>query len=161
MSYKPFEFDPFKLAGIDPDDIPKKERKAALRDVATYVQEEILSNTAAGTPSVEGGKWKKKLSPGYKEVKKEESGVTIANLELTGEMMDSFQAKANIAAETITLKVSADQAGKADGNLTGSYGESRADYSRAREFMPHKRGQKLTEEIVDGIRDILERYKKD
>lgn len=161
MSYKPYEFDPFKVAGVDPDAIPRRERGAVLREVATFVKEQVLSNTAAGEPSVEGGKWKRKLSQEYKDgVKKDESSVTYANLELTGEMMDSFDARVNVGAGTITLQVGKDQADKADGNLTGSYGKARPDYSRAREFMPHRKGQQLTSEIVEGIKEIIERRGK-
>lgn len=161
MSYKPFEFDPFKVAGVDPDTIPRKDRGPVLREVATFVKEQVLSNTAAGEPSVEGGKWKRKLSPEYKDGrKKEESSVTYANLELTGEMMDSFDARVNVGAGTITLQVGKDQEDKADGNLTGSYGKGRPDYSRAREFMPHRKGQKLSDEIVAGIKEIIERRGK-
>lgn len=160
MSYKPYEFDPFKETGVDPDSVPKRELGNALRDCAEFAKEKVLANTAAGKTSVEGGQWKKKLSPDYKEVKAEESSVTFANLELTGALMDSFDAKPSVRRRTITLEVSEDQEGKADGNLTGSYGQGRPNYSRAREFMPHRRGQSLSPEIVEGMRKILERYGK-
>lgn len=160
MSYKPYEFDPFKVTGVDPSTIPARDLGAAMRDAAEFAKEKVLSNTAAGRTSVDGGVWKKKLSKEYKGVKAEESSVTYANLELTGQMMDSFDASVSVRRRTITLEVDEDQEGKADGNLTGSYGKGRADYSRAREFMPHRRGQKLTPEIIEGMRKILERYGK-
>ena len=144
--------DVFKETGVK---VPKKQQRAALRDAADYIHEQILSNCGEGKTSVEGGKWKRRLSPEYKKRKAEESTATFANLELEGDLLDSLTVKP--ADGKIEIQVSDDQRDKAEGNLLGSYGRA-PDASKAREFMPHARGQKLTKEIMEGVADILREY---
>ncbi len=159
MSSLKFDFDPFKATGISRSSIPAEDQANALEEAATLVKEMILENTGKGRTSVEGGEWKRSLTPEYKKVKAHESSSAFANLELTGDMMNAFDTL--VKAGKIRLEVSADQADKAEGNLTGSYGRGSPDYSKAREFMPHRRGQKLDSDILDGVREVLERYVKE
>lgn len=147
-----YNFDPMKATGIK---VPKDSREQALDEVATFVKEQILSNTADGRTSVKGGKWKRSLSPEYKKVKAEESSVGYANLELTGEMLDALETY--VDGRRVAIEIGGDQEGKAEGNLLGSYGRS-PDPSKAREFMPHKRGQELSPSIMRGVAEILRRY---
>lgn len=144
--------DIFKDTGIT---VPKAQRREALSAAADYIKEQILSRTADGKTSVQGGKWKRSLSPEYKKLKQAETGVGFANMELHGDMLDSFDVKPE--GDRIRIEVGSDQVDKAEGNLLGSYGSS-PDPAKAREFMPHVRGQKLHKEILAGVADILREY---
>lgn len=150
-----YDFDPMALTGIK---VPKEDREAALADVATYVKEQILSKSADGESSVRGGRWKKKLTPGYLERKKEESGVGYADMQLTGDMLDALQTE--VVGRKVRIEIAGDEADKAEGNLLGSYGRD-PDPSKAREFMPHKKGQQLSPDIVAGVKSILKRYEEE
>lgn len=150
-----YNFDPMKLTGIK---VPKESRDQALEEVATFVKEAILSNTADGKTSVKNGKWKRSLTPEYKKRKAEESSVGFANMELTGDMLDALDTY--VDGRRVAIEIRGDEADKAEGNLLGSYGRS-PDPGKAREFMPHKRGQELSSDIQRGIAQILKRYEEE
>lgn len=145
-------FDPFKETGVD---VPAENRREALEAAADYVKEQILLFSGEGKTSVAGGLWKRGLSPEYKEEKAEESSVTYSNVELTGDMMDALEVEPE--GERLRVEITGDQRDKAEGNLLGSYGRE-PNEDKAREFMPHKRGQHFRKEIIDGLRELLESY---
>jgi len=150
------DFDPEKLAGIK---IARGAKREALEEVAEFVREAILSNSAEGKTSVAGGRWKRKITKDYwKNVKSEESSANYANMELTGDMLDALQTK--VVSGKVRIEIAGAEEPKAEGNLLGSYGRA-PDSSQAREFMPHRRGQQLSPDIVAGIKQILERYEED
>lgn len=149
-----YDFDPMKLTGVK---VPRASRADARDEVADFVKEQILSRTADGRTSVKGGKWKRTLSPEYKKKKSEESSADFANLELTGDMLDALET--SVVGKNIRIEVAGDEAGKAEGNLTGSYGRS-PNLKNARQFMPVD-DQELSPEIVSGIKKILQRYEDD
>jgi hypothetical protein len=152
------EFDPFKLTGVKPSK-SRDSRDAALAEVADFVKESILNNCASGKTSIDGGLWKKKLTPEYKKEKLKESGVGFANLELHGDLLDSLDTK--VAGKKIIIEITdSAELGKAEGNLIGSYGRD-PNPDNAREFMPHKRGDRLTPEIMRGVKEILQQYEDD
>lgn len=144
--------DVFKETGVT---VPKKNQREALEAAASYIQEQILLNTGEGKTSVQGGKWKRKLTPEYAKRKADESSANFANMELSGDMLDALEVRAE--GGKITIEVTGDEAAKAEGNLLGSYGRD-PDPSQAREFMPHARGQKLKKDIMAGVAEILESY---
>lgn len=144
--------DIFKETGIK---VPKKNQREALEASAEFIREQILLNTGEGKTSVQGGKWKRKLSKGYADKKADESTANFANMELSGDMLDALEVRAE--GGKVTIEVTGDQADKAEGNLLGSYGRS-PDPSQAREFMPHARGQKLKKDIMEGVAEILQEY---
>ena len=146
------QLDVFKETGIK---VPKENQREALEASAAYIKEQILLNTGDGKTSVEGGKWKRKLEPEYKKRKGEESGVSFANLELSGDLLDALDVR--VEGSKVTIEVGDGQEAKAEGNLLGSYGRD-PDPSKAREFMPHARGQKLTKKIMEGVAEILEGF---
>jgi hypothetical protein len=148
-----YKFNPFKETGVY---VPPSKREEAAEAVAEYVKEQILSNTAEAKTSVQGGKWRKKLTPEYA---KNKDGSPIANLENSGAMLDALKTGSTRSGD-VFVEVSGDQAGKAEGNLLGTYGASAPieGGKYAREFMPHKRGQKLSLEIMRGVKEILEDY---
>lgn len=146
--------DVFKETGIT---VPKDKRKEALEAAADFIKEQILLRSGEGKTSVQGGNWKRSLTPEYKKVKAAESGVTFANLELHGDLLDALDARP----ESGKVRVEIDdqsQWGKAEGNLLGTYGRPSEHPDQAREFMPHKRGQKLHRDIMEGVAEILRDY---
>ena len=143
-----YEFNPFKKTGIR---VQADRREEALEAVSEFVKESVLDFVGSGRSPVAKGKWRKGLSKGYKSVKAEQSSVRFSNLELTGEMLDSLDAR--VKGNTVIVGIEDDQAGKADGNNRGTYGGKGGDKFK-REFIP-KRGQTFRKIIMDGVRDIL------
>lgn len=146
-----YDFDPEKLTGIK---VKKEDRADALEEVATFVKEQILSNTGDGKTSVKGGRWVRQLTKDYLKKKGEESSVDYANLELTGDMLDSLDTK--VQGKRVRIEITdPEQWGKAEGHLTGQYGKN--SRIRPRQFMPQG-SQELSPDIQAGIKEILRRY---
>jgi hypothetical protein len=150
-----FEFNPFKETELK---VPKDKKEEALEEIQDFVREQVLSHVGEGRSPVQGGAWKKSLSSEYKQVKKKFSSVGFANLEMEGEMLDALEVK-RLNSERLSLQVTGEQAGKAEGNNLGSYGKS-PDRSKAREFIPQS-NQTLKKEIWKGIEEILKKYGRD
>lgn len=149
-----YEFDPFELAGVEPPESPRKRRQA-LKEIGEYVKGEILDYVADGTSPVSGGKWKRSLSPEYRKRKAEISGVTYANMELSGDMLDALEYV--ITGDTeLEIKIDGDEGDKADGHNNHS-GNSELP---AREFIP-KPNQTFKRDIIRGIREIAEEFAED
>lgn len=144
-----YEFDPFKLAGVKPSKGNVREAKDA---IANYVKEQVLSYVGQGESPVEGGNWKKKLSPEYAKKKKLESSSVFANMELTGAMLDALDVVSK--GKKLSLQITGkEQVAKADGHNNFS-GKSALP---ERDFIP-KKGATFKQEIIDGIRSIIEDY---
>lgn len=142
-------FDPFEIAGIDRDKIPKRVQNAILSDVADYVLESTLSDVG-GQKSPVTGRAFPKLSKDYLSQKKKEGGTGIANLELHGDMLDSLFVKKS--GDQLRMSVSASQQAKADGHNNFS-GESLIPQ---RKFIPNAdEGETFRPEIRKGIRSII------
>ncbi len=150
-----FDFDPEKITGIK---VPKADRADALDEVASFVKEQILSNTGEGKTSVKGGRWVYGLKEPYKTKKGEESSADFANLELTGDMLDALEVNAKGKRVRIEITGSENQ-GKAEGHLTGIYGSGKQK-PRPRQFMPYGDKNELSPDIVAGVRKILKRYEE-
>lgn len=148
-----YEFDPFKLTGIN---VPKENREDALDAVAEYVKESALSYIGSGKSPVNSDVWKRGLSKEYKKKKAEESSVTFANLELEGDLLDALEVERK--ANKLFYGVSGDKSltGKAEGNNIGSYGREE-DEEKARRFIPLE-GETFKKPILDGIKQILKEY---
>jgi hypothetical protein len=147
-----FKFNPEDLTGID---IPKENRKRASDEVARAVIDYILDYVGEGKSPVSGGAWKKKLTQEYEKKKKDESGVNFANLESSGALLDSLEAR---VARDGTIEVGifeSSQVGKADGHNNFS-GKSELP---TRQFIP-KKNQTFKQEIIRGLREIMEEYKE-
>jgi len=143
-----FEFDPWELT--------KKKRprtgfKAAEAEIADFVLEAVLDHVGGGKSPVAGGKWKRGLSPKYKKLKAEDSSSLFANMELSGDMLDSLEV-VNVGSK-LRLRIKGDDAAKADGHNNHS-GKSSLP---AREFIP-KEGQSFKRQIVKDIRAIIEEF---
>lgn len=150
LSYK---FNPFKLTGID---VPKDKREDALAEIKDYIKEQALSYIGEGKTPVANGKWKRSLSPEYKQKKSTQSSVGYSNLELSGELLDNYET--SIDGNSIITEVvgGSDIQAKAEGNQIGSYGR-KPNSKNAREFIPTK-GRSFRKEIIQGVKDILKSY---
>lgn len=143
-----FEFDPFEDLGLDPPQDPTD----ALAEIADYVKTEILLFVGQGESPVEGGDWKRSLSPEYKKIKEKISGATFANLELTGDMLDSLEAK------VVDGKI---QVGIWDqSQVPKAYNHNVGDTLPRRQFIPEQ-GQGFVSSIQQGMKDIAESFMDD
>lgn len=148
-----FTFDPFKLTGVK---VPLSRRDDALEAVANFLLEESLMEIGSGRSPVDDGPWKRTLSPEYKKKKLDESSVTFANAELSGELLDALKAEP-VSRNRLFYGVEGDQAGKLEGNNIGSYGRPSGDESVARRIVPLE-GETFKPKIIEGMRDILKDY---
>jgi len=151
---KAWKFNPIEELGID---IPRNQRREALEAAAEYIRTAMLDYIGEGKSPVSGGKWIRSLVPSYAAKKGEESSVDFANLELSGDLLDSLTVKA-VSGNTISVDVSSDERGKAEGHLTGLYGKN--SRIRPRQFMPQGE-ERLKKDILKGVKDILKEYEED
>lgn len=146
-----FEFDPFEMVGIDKEKLPDSVVREAMADIKDYVLEQILLDVADTRSPVTGRPFKG-LNKDYAKQKAKEGGTPIANLLLTGDMLDAVRIK-SAGSDKLLLYVSADQSDKADGHNDHS-GESKLP---TRRFIPlESDGDSFRPEIRAGIKDIIE-----
>lgn len=147
-----FEFDPFEMVGIDKEKLPDSVVREAMADIKDYVLEQILIDVANAKSPVTGERFEK-LNTEYAKQKKKEGGRGIANLMLTGDMLDAVRIK-SAGDSKLLLYVSADQSDKADGHNNHS-GESTK--LPTRRFIPlEDDGDSFRPGIERGIKDIIE-----
>lgn len=146
-----FEFDPFEELGITPPK-NKSARDEALERVAELVQTSVLEYVGDAKSPVKGGPWKRGLSPAYKKIKSQESSSTVANLELTGDMLDALEVVRK-RGTTLSLQIEGEEAPKADGHNNHS-GDSPLPERR---FIP-KGGETLRSDIWRDVKRILQEY---
>ena len=150
-----FEFNPFERSDAV---LSKENKRRAAKEIQTFIVEAVLADIGDGTSPVQGGDWKRGLSKDYKKEKGKVSSSVFANLELTGDMLDSLDVRI-VSGKKMSLEVPASQAQKADGNNRGTYGKgTRTQPKRARTFIPYKKGQTFTKEIWEGINGIIEEF---
>lgn len=118
------------------------------RDVGDFLVEQVLLTTQSAKSPVQGEGWPK-LSKEYREFKKDEGATPEANMELTGEMMDSLTY--HVTEEGIKLGFFDSEAAKADGHNKLSGRENNAPKRR---FLPDE-GQKFKQEIESEIDKII------
>lgn len=146
-----FEFDPFEVLGISPPK-NKSDRDEALERVAELVQTSVLEYVGEAKSPVKGGPWKRSLSPAYKKIKAEESGSTVANMELTGDMLDALEVVRKRGTK-LSLQIEGEEAPKADGHNNHS-GDSPLPERR---FIPKGR-ETLRDDIWRDVKRILQEY---
>lgn len=146
-----FEFDPFQVLGLTP---PKDRalRDEALDRVAELVQTSVLEYVGDAKSPVKGGPWKRTLSPAYKKIKGEESSSTVANLELTGDMLDALEVVRKRGTK-LSLQIEGEEAPKADGHNNHSGDSSLPE----RRFIPKGR-ETLRDNIWRDVKRILQEY---
>lgn len=143
-----YSFNPIKELDLD---IPRSSRREALEAGAEYLRDAVLRKIAKGRSPVANGKWTRTLTKGYSKRKGEESSAKFANLELSGELLDSLDV--SVDGSKLVYGVPSDQAGKAEGNNIGTYGRSKST-GRVRRFIPIG-DEKFSKDILSGLRDVL------
>lgn len=143
ISYK---FDPEELTGLK---IPAGKRRQVKMEIADFIEEKVLSAVGEAKSPVAGESWKRSLNKDYRKFKGEHSSSTIANMELTGDMLDAHEVI--VVGGRIEQRIKGKQADKADGHnqLTG-----RSTHLPKRRFIPGP-NQKYKKGIRDGIKDII------
>ncbi len=81
-----------KILELDLTGIPRSDRAKAKQDVLDFIKEQVLADIAEARSPVTGKAFRA-LSKDYKQLKQTESGAPIANMELTGAMLDAFDGR--------------------------------------------------------------------
>ena len=131
----------------------KSQQREVLDQVGELLVTQVLEYVADSKSPVDGSAFVA-LSKDYAEKKKEETGSSAPNLDLTGDMLSSLDYK--IIGNSIELGVYGADAGKADGHNNFS-GESKLP---TRQFLPNK-GELFDESIMDIINEAIDLYKAD
>lgn len=149
-----FDFDP--LDGIDIQ-LKSSDKKQLLDAVANYVKESVLSSIGDGVSPVTGDHFPK-LSKDY--ASKQKSGNRLANLELSGDLLDSLSVKV-LKGSTLRITVDSDQQGKADGHC--KFNKDNNDRIPARPFIPGASSSqsKFSDDIESGIKDVIDNFLAD
>jgi hypothetical protein len=148
---KAYKFNPIKELDLE---IPRSHRREAMEAAANYIREAMLDYIGEGKSPVSGGKWVRSLTKEYAKLKSEESSAGFANLELSGDLLDSLIVESTT--NSITIDVPSDQEGKAEGHLTGVYGDHSKSI-RPRQFMPQP-GETFKRDILQGLKEILSEF---
>lgn len=135
------------------DELNRSDRNKTLNEVGQYLVEQILESCGRSKTTVQGGKWKQGLSKKYAEYKKNQSSSVSANMELTGDMLDSlkFEVKGNKVEVGI---FDYDQAQKADNHNKFS-SASKSTKVPQRQFIP-KKGEQFRSDIRREINQIIQ-----
>lgn len=141
-----YVFDPFEISGAEKPG--RREIGAARRQIADFVLDQVLDHVGSGKSPVRSGKWKRSLDPDYKKQKAKLSSALFANMELTGDMLDSMECVVRSDGK-LELRIQGSEAPKADGHNNHS-GDSSLP---AREFIP-KADQTFKQQILSGIKQI-------
>ena len=137
-------------------------------DDAQTVAEEILNFIVERTKKGNGSDGK--AFPGYSKAYKESLDFKIAgksskvNLTLSGEMLDSLEVlQAKKGKVVIGFSSGSEMNGRAEGNILGTYGSSKPNPSKARNFMElsNKELSKILKSLDVLPRDIQNQIAKD
>lgn len=151
MSFDPtYKFNPIKDLDLE---IPKDKRKEALEEAAVYLKEALLDYIGSGKSPASGGRWIKGLSKGYKEKKALESSSNFANLENTGEFLDSLSI--DVKGNSLEISFGDEFDGRVEAFQTGFYGESSKE--KPRQIFPTD-GKTFKQEIMSNLKNILKDF---
>lgn len=144
-----YEFDPFKIVGVDDSDISKSKKREILDDIADLVLTSVLEYVGDAKSPVKGRGNFKQLNKEYAD--KEHGGNRKAKLELDGDLLDAMHVK--IKGDRLVLTIDEDQQPKADGHNNFS-GDS---ILPTRRFVPNgKDGETFKQDILDEIKGVIE-----
>lgn len=143
-----FEFDPFEIAGIEPN---PETRAEVLREVGEFVVGEIVGYTIDRKSCVAGYGNFQRLSEDYKTFKRRAGHPPVPNLLFSGDMLEAI--KASSSGNKVRVGITGKQGDKADGHCNFS-GDSSLPLRR---FIPNADdGENFKSPIVSGIRRIVE-----
>jgi phage gpG-like protein len=151
-----YEFNPFKITGVDDSELTKAQKKDILDDIADLVLTSVLDKVGSGESPVKGHGKFKLLNKEYAD--KEHGGKRVSHLELNGDMLDSL--KVIVKGDRLLLTVDEDQQPKADGHNNFS-GDSLIP---TRRFIPFaKDGETFKKDIMEEmeahIKDKIDEFK--
>lgn len=149
MATVKYTFNPFELADIDPPS-GTENRRAAVREIADFVIEQVLSDVAASKSPIDNGRFVP-LSKEYKKFKTKRGRPGKPNLEFSGDMLDALQSK--VSGNKITIQITGKEGDKADGHNNHS-GKSSLP---TRRFIPTE-DETFREGILAGVRNIVEAF---
>lgn len=143
-----YTFNPFEATGAER---PKGETKReALQEASEFLREAVIGYMDEQNSPVAGHGAFKKLSKDYAARKRKMGGSPVPDLELSGDLKDSIKVFAT--GNRITIEVTGDQGGKADGHCNHS-GASKIPLRR---FIPDS-GETFKRPILDGIARIIKK----
>jgi hypothetical protein len=131
------------------DIIASDHAKERIKEEAgAFILEKTLEFVGSAKSPVSGEGWKRTLSPLYAKQKREDGATVIANLENSGEMLQSLDIVTTD--DGIKIGVFGGEAEKADGHNNFS-GDSMLPQRR---FLPEE-GQNYKREIEQGVKEII------
>lgn len=146
-----YTFDPFEMANRDK---PKgRDRIDALKELEDFVKVEILDFATSGQSPVAGHRKFKQLTKEY--AKREKGGRRLANLTLTGDMLDDLDTK--IRGNRITVGIRGEEGDKAEGHNQLKDGH---DFLPIRRFIPDTK-EIFKKQIISGMQEIIDRHSED
>lgn len=134
-----------KIKGFD--DLKRNVKARLKEEVGNFVKESVLDHVGDGKSPVANGAWKRSLSPEYRKIKAKTSGVTFANLELEGDMLDTLDFKKTSTGVEVGIYGDSLQDKKAFNHNTG-------DTLPQRQFIPIGNGN-FKKPIESEIRKIV------
>lgn len=135
--------------GLGDTNLSKQEQKDLKEKIGELLVEKVLSSVGDSTSPVSGQSWPL-LSKEYKKKKKEFGSKVTANMELTGDMLDSLTFKPTI--DGIEIGFFNKQAWKADGHLKFSGAHNNTPQRR---FLPGE-GQSFKRDITSIVNDMIQ-----
>jgi hypothetical protein len=141
-----------KIISLDLSGIPEDQVDDAKQEVLNFIKEQMLSDFAKATSPVTGDDFVP-LSKKYEKYKETKSSAPIANMELTGAMLDALDAIDKGGNKIEIGWFDSDQAVKAFNHTTG-------DTVPKRPLIPGK-GEDFRGGIMDEIQSILDGYRSD
>jgi len=128
--------------------VPKSDQNDVKNQVGEFLVEQILKSVSQAKSPVVGESWPK-LSKEYRKRKEAEGGSGVADMELTGELLNALDFKTN--SDGVEIGFFGEQAWKADGHLKFSGKENNTPQRR---FLPEE-GQKFKADIQSEIEKII------
>jgi len=147
-----------KKIKLDFSKVSRSDRSLAKEEVAEYIVDTILDRVSSQSSPVSKGKFKPSLSKDYKKIKTKQGGSSKPNLELTGDMLDSIDAR--FKGSTLSVGIHKDA-----GELNMLKAENHNKFTKRanktslpeRKFIP-KKGENFKREIMRDIKDIIDSY---
>lgn len=133
---------------FDGEEVSPSLRKEIHNEVGEFLVEQVLQSVAEAKSPVSGESFPA-LKADYKKKKVAEGGSGVANLELSGDLLDALDFKST--AEGLEIGFFNSQAWKADGHLKFSGADNGIPQRR---FLPDE-GQKFKRDIESQIEDII------
>jgi len=134
----------------DLSDVPRGIRKEVREEIADFILENVLKDTARGISAVFGDKWPG-LSKDYKALKQEQGGTNKADLRLEGDMLSALEIR--IQGAKIILQVKGKQGDKARGHNQHAGDEHKT--LPIRQFIPEQGKDELRPGLMRQINSII------